>query len=122
MPEDNGAKRLLEILLKAKDGDLASVPPVNAWASVFGIINKDNSGVLKEEQEFDVARRLVQMHQLVIDVENKLKSIEGLEVELFLEPFPRIRNVVRLSVLASSQMGAFINQITSSDITVLKFC
>lgn len=120
MPEnDNGARRLLDILEKAQEvGHLA---PLHGWATVFGITEKEGP-VVNEDEEFEVARRLVQLHQLVIDVEVQLRSIEGLEIELYLEPFPRIRSVIKPSMLNSGQLGSPMKLISSSDITVLKFC
>lgn len=118
---DNGAKRLLEILTKAKDGSVANTPPLPAWGKVFGIIDRGGD-VIHENEEFEVAHCLVELRQLINDIENQLRSIEGLDLELYLEPFPRIRNVCRLAALVHGSLGQTMNQLSPSDLTVLKFC
>src|SRR5215212_8714611 len=118
---DNSAKRLLEILKRAKDVGLSNAKPAIAWGRVFEIIQIENN-TISEADEFEVARRLVQLHQLINDVESRLTAIPELDHGLYLRPFPRIRKVCLLSMLDQGALINVMNQLSEGDLTVLEFC
>jgi len=120
-PADNAAKRLVEILQRAKTVEISNAPTVVGWARVFGIVTETTNEV-SEEQEFEVGRRLIQVYGLIDEIETQLLSIDGLNHSLYLRSFPRIRSVCRLSTFKEGALSNVMGQLNDADLTVLEFC
>lgn len=120
----NQAGTLLEIVQKAKSihaqGINTSFPnwPSLFWAKVFDLLTPSNR--LEPDDDAEVMSRLIQLRKLIHETEKSLRSIEGINHDLFLRPFPRIQQVVNLLDL-SAGFNTIIN-ITDGDIAVLEFC
>jgi hypothetical protein len=115
---DNPAGRLLEILEKAK-GSNETGQAIVGWAKLFSIPTSGNT--LSPASEFELVHRMIQLRQLVDETEESLRGIEGINLELYLRPFPRIRQAIPLTNLYSDFKG-LLSMITEGDITVLAFC
>jgi len=120
-PADNAAKRLVEILQRAKSTEISNAPTVVGWARVFGIVT-ESTNEISEQEEFEVGRRLIQVYGLIDEIETQLLSINGLNHSLYLRSFPRIRSVCRLSTFKEGSLINVMGQLSDADLTVLEFC
>jgi hypothetical protein len=114
---DNPAGRLHEILeaAKAHTGNGFLI-----WAKVFDIpITSDQTSA---EAEYEITSRLIQIRKMIDEIEEGLRSIEGINLDLFLRPFSRIRHAIRIGGLHASNYETSLRQITEGDMTVLAFC
>lgn len=120
--KNNAANRVLNILEEARvaASKNASQSGYRVWAEVFNISIEGNS--VPPEAEETVTSSVLQLRKLIDEVEEGLRRFEGLDLELYLKPFPRLREVTRLSLLPSTNFYANLTQLTEGDMTVLAFC
>lgn len=121
--KNNGAKRLLQILERAKTitGGNSQLSGLEAWAEVFDIPKPDSKDIPLEFEE-TVVSSILQLRKLVDEVEEELRRFEGLDLELYLRPFSRLRYVTRLAFLTNNNFYSVLAQLTEGDMTVLAFC
>lgn len=116
---DNPASRLIAILEKAHLvlRDRGSMPARAGWAYVFEIPTNGNS--LTTEDGIELIYRLIQFIKLIDETEQALRTIEGVNLNRYLAPFPAIRSVISLTGLDQ----AFIpNNVTDTHMVILGFC
>lgn len=116
---DNAAGRLYTLLSQARglSGDGYQI-----WGSVFGSPLKKEIGDYKDELIIEITEGLIQLRRLIDEVESNLKKIEGINLSLYLTPFNRIRDAIKLSRLTTSNYHVHLLGITEGDMTVLAFC
>ncbi len=114
---DNPAGRLHAILEAAKSH---TGNGFMLWARVFDI--SIISDKISPETEFEITSRLIQVRKMIDEIEEGLRSIEGINLNLYLSPFSRIRHVIRISSINFGNYESHLQQITEGDMTVLAFC
>jgi hypothetical protein len=119
---DNPASRLIAIIKKAQ-AELSpkhpNQPPRNAaegWARVFR--TGDSTSIAGQ---LEIISRIVEASKLVNEVENRLRDIEGINLDRYLLPFPPIRAL--FSNVLNLQNATFQPQtISETHMAVLGFC
>src|SRR3954471_9825649 len=116
---DNPAGRLYTLLSQAMglSGDGYQI-----WGNVFGTPVKKVSNDYTDESMTEVAEGIIQLRKLIDEVESNLKRIDGINLSLYLNPFSRIRDAIKLNRLTVSNYEAHLRTITEGDMTVLAFC
>jgi hypothetical protein len=114
---DNPAGRLHNLLLAAKKKETRD-SGYHLWATVFDISQNPQKD-LPDELLVEVIYRIIEIRKLVQEAENALRNIPGLNLELYLEPYPRIKDVIRIDKLASTNYSTHLVQLTSGDMALL---
>ena len=122
MPEtDNPAGRLHALLTAAKKHD-TNQNGLFIWGQVFGYRVDFSKEALSAEVEIEVTQKILQTRQLVEEAEAAIRAIEGPNQEIFLRPFPRIREAFRINIIGKASYRGLLNHISEGDMTVLEIC
>jgi hypothetical protein len=116
---DNPASRLIAIVEKAHAilRENGNIPARAGWAYVFEI--PTNGKTVGDKDQFELISRLLQYIKLIDDVEAALRSIEGINLERFLSPFPALRSIVDLTALDQPFLP---NRVDVTHMVILGFC
>jgi hypothetical protein len=115
---DNPAGRLYALLIKAKGQNGSGY---KIWGNVLGIPwEREDSD--NDKSMIEIAEGVIQLRKLIDEVESALTRIEGINLSLYLTPFRRIRDSIKLSRLPTPNYDSHLNVITEGDMTVLAFC
>jgi hypothetical protein len=117
---DNPPGRLLAIINAAKRSDYAAKPMLVGWGYVFGILDSENGDAITLDEEFEVSRCLLDVTELIVGIEAKIRSIADIDQELHLAPFPKFKQTFSLSSMLGGNLASNVNRITDGDITSLK--
>lgn len=115
--QNNPALRLLDILQRAKSQQGQGLI---GWANVFGLQGRSDS--ISPDVEAQTVEHLIQLWKLIGELEEKIRTSVEDDLEDYLEPFPRIRDAIRVTRASSGRTSDSLGQISSSDLTVLRFC
>lgn len=118
--KDNPAGRLHYLFKRARTGD-KTANGYEVWAAVLKVpFSRDNPN---DNTEGEVLGHVLQIRKLIDETEQRLRNIENLDTELYLQPFPSLRHVMRFSSMnVSNYANSLMSQISDGDMTVLAFC
>jgi hypothetical protein len=116
---DNPASRLIAIYEKARSVQTQNpnIPARAGWAYVFEIPTDGQN--LTVSNEIELIHRLIQLIKLVDETEQALLSIEGINHERYLTPFPAIRQTISLTTLSQAFQP---HAVTDTHMVILGFC
>ncbi|HEX8459097.1 MAG TPA: hypothetical protein VF656_17520 [Pyrinomonadaceae bacterium] len=114
---NNPAGRLHTLLQEAKKKE-GNNNGYHLWATVFDI-SQNPDEPMPDEVLVEVIHRVVQMIDLISDAERTLKTIPDIDTTLYLEPYSRIRKVLRIDNLPLGNYREHLKQITNGDMALL---
>jgi hypothetical protein len=117
---DNPAGRMFHLLTKAKASGEGS--GYDIWSKVFDI--QQRSDVLLDSSQFEVIHGLAQLRKVLDEIEDGMRSAEGLDLEIdhYIYPLERIRALLLPTDMSVSNYQTYLQEITPADMTVLALC
>ena len=116
---DNPAGRLHNILSEAKQKSTSGSAFVG-WGIVFGILHASENP--SPEKEYIILQRLITVHDLIEDAEESIRAIDDIDHQLYLRPFPRVRQAIPVGAGLSGDFRSMLAIVTEGDMTILEFC
>lgn len=117
---DNPAGRLYTLLKQAKA--LNNNSGYATWGHIFNIPLTKSKNSIDDDAMVEIIHRVMQLKELVVEVEDKLGKIEGINLSLYLTPFGRIKNALKATNLNLGNYVETLRPITDGDLTILIFC
>lgn len=117
---DNPAGRLYKLLRAAKE--VSGGSGYTVWGEVFGIQGIKIKSPPSDDHVIEVIHGVVQLKELVAEIEGKLEKIEGINLPLYLAPFARIKEAIKVGHLPMSPYSNVLHPISEGDLMVLVFC
>lgn len=117
---DNPAGRLYKLLREAKKVQTGT--GYTTWGEVFGIQGIKIQSPPLDDHVIEVINGVVQLKELITEIEGKLGKIEGINLPLYLTPFARIKEAIKVSHLPINPYSNILNPISEGDLMVLVFC
>jgi len=122
MIADNSAGRLLGILLKAMNVRSQGGTLMMGWSRVFAIPISQNNVPPSFADDEELVHRILELHKLADEAESDVRALEGINHQLYLRPFPRVRAVLPKISNLQGDFNSVMGQLSEGDMTVLEFC